>query len=129
MGLGLALRGSGIRALPPCVVVIKPCTSIRPNDTVVGVRFLVIGVLRGCPSCKALVAHEKRLALLAAGETPERLVTTGPRQPHGTSSCYPKSCRRPECLEAIRKWRRERREALAAEQGAAELQAEGHEVD
>lgn len=68
--------------------------------------------VRGCPCafCAALDDHDGRMRALAKGDRPAKLDTRGPNVTHGTPSCYPKGCRRPECLAALREWRRERRE-------------------
>lgn len=62
-----------------------------------------------CSFCQALDDHDKRMSALAAGQQPDRVDTRGPNTTHGTPSCYPKGCRRPECLAALREWRAERR--------------------
>lgn len=80
---------------------------------------------RGCPCafCAALDDHEQRLRALAKGEQPVRLDTRGPDVRHGTPSCYPKGCRRPECREALRVWRAQRRAIKAAQQLEDESEA------
>jgi hypothetical protein len=64
----------------------------------------------GCRFCAAWDEHLVRLDALARGEQAPPADTRGPNVRHGTPSCYPKGCRRPECLAALREWRRERRE-------------------
>ncbi len=68
-----------------------------------------------CPFCEALDDHDGRMAALAKGQPADRVDTRGPNVTHGTPSCYPKGCRRPECLAALREWRRRRREQLRAQ--------------
>ena len=71
-----------------------------------------------CTFCQALDDHWARMDALAKGHAPDRIDTRGPNVRHGTPSCYPKGCRRPECLAALREWRRERR-ALKRQQDQA----------
>lgn len=67
-----------------------------------------------CDYCRALAEHDDRMIALAAGRAAEAIDSRGPGVRHGTPSCYPKGCRRPECLRALREWRRQRRAALRA---------------
>lgn len=73
-----------------------------------------------CGFCMAVVKHEQRMRRLAKGEKlGEALNTNGPGAQHETSACYPKGCRRPECLAALRESRRKAREARRQQTGAA----------
>jgi WhiB family transcriptional regulator, redox-sensing transcriptional regulator len=74
-----------------------------------------------CMFCQALDEHDQRMRALAKGQPADRIDTRGPNVRHGTPSCYPKGCRRPECLAALREWRRARREQKRLE---AEAQSE-----
>lgn len=68
-----------------------------------------------CGYCQALDDHDHRMSDLAAGRATPRFDSRGPNVRHGTPSCYPKGCRRPECLAALREWRAERRRKLREE--------------
>lgn len=72
-----------------------------------------------CGYCQALDDHDTRMAALAAGRSTPAFDSRGPNVRHGTPSCYPKGCRRPECLAALREWRAERRKVKRRAEGEA----------